>query len=42
MRQAGIPEVIVQSVSRCDPALQGLLYANILITGGSAQVGADG
>ena len=31
--QAGLAEVVVQSVSACDPVLQPLLYSNILLTG---------
>ncbi|KAI8349703.1 actin family [Blakeslea trispora] len=36
--QAGIPEAIVQSVSACDEAMQGLLYANIVLVGGNAHL----
>lgn len=36
--QAGIPEAIVQSVNACDPSIQGLLYANIVLVGGNANI----
>lgn len=37
LQQAGVAEVLVQSVSSCHAALQPLLYSNILLTGGSAR-----
>ncbi|CAO3690433.1 unnamed protein product [Umbelopsis vinacea] len=38
MNQAGIPEAIHQSVQACDPDSQGLLYANVVIVGGNANL----
>ncbi|KAM3589355.1 Actin-related protein 6 [Umbelopsis sp. WA50703] len=38
MNQAGIPEAIFQSVEACDPDSQGLLYANVVIVGGNANL----
>ncbi|EPB83557.1 hypothetical protein HMPREF1544_09718 [Mucor circinelloides 1006PhL] len=38
LEQAGIPEAIVQSVNACDPAIHGLLYANIVLVGGNANI----
>ncbi|KAI8575246.1 hypothetical protein K450DRAFT_275789 [Umbelopsis ramanniana AG] len=38
MNQAGIPEAIYQSVQACDPDAQGLLYANVVIVGGNANL----
>lgn len=35
LRQAGLPEAILQAVQACDVGLQGPLYANILLTGGN-------
>ena len=35
--QAGLAEVVAQSVSACDPVLQPLLYSNILLTGPSVR-----
>jgi actin-related protein 6 len=34
--QAGIPEVIYQSISKCPSAIQSLLYENIVLTGGTS------
>ena len=34
--QTGIPEAIVESISRCDPQVQPWLYRNIVLTGGNA------
>ncbi|RCH96054.1 Actin- protein 6 [Rhizopus azygosporus] len=36
--QAGIPEAIVQSVNACDSVIHGLLYANIILVGGNANI----
>ncbi|CAO3608288.1 unnamed protein product [Mucor hiemalis] len=36
--QAGIPEAIAQSVDACDPSIQGLLFANIVLVGGNAKI----
>ncbi|KAG2205570.1 hypothetical protein INT47_005945 [Mucor saturninus] len=36
--QAGIPEAITQSVLACDPMIHGLLYANIMLVGGNANI----
>ncbi|KAG2186345.1 hypothetical protein INT43_002783 [Umbelopsis isabellina] len=38
MNQAGIPEAIFQSVEACDSDAQGLLYANVVIVGGNANL----
>lgn len=38
IQQAGIPEAITQSVSACDVELHGLLYANIILVGGNANI----
>ncbi|KAI8331448.1 actin family [Choanephora cucurbitarum] len=38
LNQAGIPEAIVQSVSACDPEMQGLMYANIVLVGGNTHL----
>ncbi|KAI9268776.1 actin-like protein ARP6 [Sporodiniella umbellata] len=38
LEQAGIPEAITQSVNACDPVIQGLLYANIVLVGGNANL----
>ncbi|CEP12602.1 hypothetical protein [Parasitella parasitica] len=38
LEQAGIPEAILQSVNACDPAIHGLLYANIILVGGNANI----
>ncbi|ORX56874.1 actin-related protein 6 [Hesseltinella vesiculosa] len=38
MEQAGISETIVQSVQACDPEYHGLMYANILLVGGNANM----
>lgn len=35
--QAGIAEAIVQSVSLCDPSLQGPMYRNIMLCGGTCK-----
>lgn len=35
LRQAGLPEAILQAVQACDIGLHGPLYANILLTGGN-------
>lgn len=35
LKQAGIAEAIVQAIDLCPPALRGLMYNSILITGGS-------
>lgn len=37
MDQAGIPEAVVQAVTACHPSLHALLYANVVLTGGSAK-----
>ncbi|KAI7898543.1 actin-like protein ARP6 [Cokeromyces recurvatus] len=36
--QAGIPEAITQSVLACDSSIHGLLYANIVLVGGNANI----
>ncbi|GAA5812913.1 hypothetical protein MFLAVUS_006374 [Mucor flavus] len=36
--QAGIPEAITQSVLACDSLTHGLLYANIVLVGGNANI----
>jgi actin-related protein 6 len=33
--QAGVAEAIVQSIQSCHPDLHGMLYSNIIITGGN-------
>ncbi|KAG2195863.1 hypothetical protein INT46_005544 [Mucor plumbeus] len=38
LEQAGIPEAIAQSVHACDSAIHGLLYANIVLVGGNADI----
>ncbi|KAI8646745.1 actin family [Parasitella parasitica] len=38
LEQAGIPEAISQSVKACDPAIHGLLFANIILVGGNANI----
>ncbi|KAG0242450.1 Actin- protein 6 [Actinomortierella wolfii] len=38
MEQGGIPEAIVEAVSSCDPEIQGMLYANIVLIGGNARL----
>ncbi|KAI8090104.1 actin-like protein ARP6 [Gilbertella persicaria] len=38
LEQAGIPEAITQSVSACDSEIHGLLYANIVLIGGNANI----
>ncbi|KAI8875885.1 actin-related protein 6 [Backusella circina FSU 941] len=38
MDQAGIPEAIIQSVHACDPDIHGLLYTNIILVGGNANI----
>ncbi|KAG0175351.1 Actin- protein 6 [Apophysomyces sp. BC1015] len=38
LHQAGIPETIAESVSACDSELHGLLYANIVLVGGNANL----
>ncbi|KAG0270021.1 Actin- protein 6 [Actinomortierella ambigua] len=38
MEQAGIPEAIVEAISSCDPEIQGMLYANIILVGGNARL----
>ncbi|KAF9978320.1 Actin- protein 6 [Actinomortierella ambigua] len=38
MEQAGIPEAIVEAISSCDPEIQGMLYANIVLVGGNARL----
>lgn len=35
LRQAGLPEAILQAVKACDVGLQGPLYRNIVLTGGN-------
>ncbi len=35
LRQAGLPEAILQAVQACDVGLQGALYGNIVLTGGN-------
>ena len=35
LRQAGLPEAVVQAVESCDVGLRGPLYANIVLTGGN-------
>ncbi|KAF7728358.1 Actin- protein 6 [Apophysomyces ossiformis] len=37
LQQAGIPEAIVESVDACDAELRGLLFANVVLVGGSAK-----
>ncbi|KAF9583993.1 Actin- protein 6 [Lunasporangiospora selenospora] len=37
MEQAGIPEAIADAISSCDEEIQGMLYANIVLTGGNAK-----
>ncbi len=37
LEQAGLPEAIVQAVSSAHPAVQPLLYTNVLLTGGTAR-----
>lgn len=34
LSQAGLPEVVVQAVSACPPALAPLLYGQVILTGG--------
>ncbi|EIE78383.1 hypothetical protein RO3G_03087 [Rhizopus delemar RA 99-880] len=36
--QAGIAEAIVQGVNACDSVIHGLLYANIILVGGNANI----
>ncbi|KAI9472348.1 MAG: actin-related protein 6-like protein [Benjaminiella poitrasii] len=36
--QAGIPEAITQSVLACESSIHGLLYANIVLVGGNANI----
>jgi len=36
MNQAGIPEVIVESINATHPDLHGLLYGNIILVGGNS------
>ncbi|KAI9351645.1 actin-like protein ARP6 [Pilaira anomala] len=38
LNQAGIPEAITQSVNACDTLTHGLLYANIVLVGGNANI----
>ncbi|KAI9023515.1 actin-related protein 6 [Phycomyces nitens] len=38
MNQAGIPEAIFQAIEACDPEYHGLLYANIVLVGGNANL----
>lgn len=35
LRQAGLPEAILQAVEACDVGLRGALFANIVLTGGN-------
>jgi actin-related protein 6 len=37
LKQAGLAEALVQSVSECDIGVQGGLYANIVVVGGNAK-----
>jgi actin-related protein 6 len=37
MKQMGVAEAIHDAISACDPALHGLLYPNVHITGGGSQ-----
>ncbi|KAG0047486.1 Actin- protein 6 [Gryganskiella cystojenkinii] len=38
MDQAGIPEAIVDAISCCDEEIQGMLYANVVLVGGNANL----
>lgn len=35
--QAGLPEIITQAVGALHPAMQTVVYSNVLLTGGAAQ-----
>jgi actin-related protein 6 len=37
MEEAGLAETVAAAVKACHPQLHGLLYSNVLITGGTAQ-----